>query len=423
MPANDNAARTGRSQARSRHFRLAGLVALLSIGLGWALWPRAVGVDTGVVAAGPMTVAIGEEGKTRIKDVFVVSSPQSGIMLRSPLLAGDATEKGKTLVALLQPAQPPFLDLRTRLEVMAQVKAAEAGVRLADAELAQAKSDLEFSEAEAKRARALSNDKVVSGRTVEKAEHDAYVARAAVTKAEANVTVKKRQLESLQARLVDPEDETIGGIVESACCVEVRAPVTGRVLRVHQTSEQVLPAGTPLVEIGDPANIEIIVDLLSTDAVRIAEGAKVDIDGWGGTDLLHGNVRRIEAAGFTKVSALGIEEQRVRAVIDLDEASRAHHKLGHEFRVMVHIHVWENKNVLRLPVGALFRHQGEWAVFRVDGGRARRTLVAVGHRNSDFAEVLGGLSAPARVILHPSDQVADGVRVAVRPAPPVSKQP
>ncbi|MGE0699720.1 MAG: efflux RND transporter periplasmic adaptor subunit, partial [Hyphomicrobiaceae bacterium] len=302
---------------------IAGAAAVLLA--GWALWPKAVGVDAAAVTSGPMTVAIEEEGKTRIKDVFVVSAPQSGIVLRSPLLAGDPVTKGKTLVALLQPSQPPFLDVRTRIEATATAKAAEAAVRLSEAELEQARADLRFAEAEAKRAQTLVATKAASERQLEQAQHQAAVARAAVEKAEANVVVRRRQLESANARLISPDDETVGGATQAGCCVEVHSPVTGRVLRVHQVSEQVVPAGTPLAEVGDPRAIEIVVELLSTDAVKVAEGAHVDIVGWGGGEELTGTVTRIETAGFTKVSALGIEEQRVRVIVDLDQESRARH--------------------------------------------------------------------------------------------------
>jgi HlyD family secretion protein len=409
---------TSEAQPRSARWRgwfgWAAIVLALAALVGWAMWPKAVGVDVAAVTAGPMAVAIEEEGKTRIKDVFVVSAPQSGIVLRSPLLAGDPVTKGKTLVALLQPAQPPFLDLRTRLELMASAKAAEAAVRLAEAELDQAKADQRFANAEAARARTLARTKATSEKLVEKAEHEATVAQAAVEKSEANVVVKRRQLESAQARLVDPADETVGGVAQSSCCVEVYAPVTGKVLRVHQTSEQVVPAGTPLAEVGDPKAIEIVVELLSTDAVKITDGAPVEIIGWGGTDTLTAKVRIIEAAGFTKVSALGIEEQRVKVIIDLSEESLARHRLGHEYRVVARIGVWQAPRVLKVPIGALFRYQGSWAVFRIDGGRARRTLVRLGQKNSEHAELLGGLSDGDRVVLYPSDRVIDGVRVAAR---------
>lgn len=390
--------------------------ALIAV-VGWAMWPKAIQVDVAEVTAGPLTVAIEDEGKTRIKDVFVVSAPQSGIVLRSPLLAGDPVTKSKTLVAVLQPAQPPFLDLRTRLELMASVKAAEAAVRLAEAELDQAKADRRFADAEAARAKTLAQTKATSDKLVEKAEHEATVARASVDKFEANVVVKRRQLESVQARLVDPADETVGGIAQSACCVEVYAPITGKVLRVHQMSEQVLPAGTPLAEVGDPKSIEVVTELLSTDAVKIAEGASVEIIGWGGAEALTATVRRIEAAGFTKVSALGIEEQRVKVIIDLSEESLARHRLGHEYRVLTRIQAWQSPHVLRVPVGALFRDQGSWAVFRIDGGRAVMTRLHLGHKNSEHAEVLGGLSDRDRVILYPSDRVANGTRVIARESP------
>ena len=209
-------------------------------------------------------------------------------------------------------------------------------------------------------------------------------------------------------------DETIGGVAQAACCVEVYSPVTGRVLRVHQISEQVVPAGTPLAEVGDPSVLEIVVELLSTDAVRVAEGAKVEVIGWGGGETLTGQVRRIEAAGYTKVSALGIEEQRVRVIIDLDAESLARHQLGHEFRVIARIRVWEAEKVLKVPIGALFRYQGDWAVFRISDGRAVRSTLRLGQRNSAEAEVLSGLATGDRVVLYPSDRVADGVRVAVR---------
>jgi HlyD family secretion protein len=394
---------------------LVALGALLAAALAWALWPAAVGVDAAEVTAGPMAVTIDEEGKTRVKDVFVVSAPQAGTVLRSPLLAGDEVRKGKTLVALLRPSPPPFLDLRTRLEAKAQAEAAAAAVRLAEAELAQATSEQRFAEAELKRARALAASSTVSERALERAEIDAAVRKAAVERAEASLAVRKREAESARARLVDPEDETLSGAGDAACCVELRAPVSGRVLRVHQTSEQVVAAGTPLAEVGDTRALEVVVEILSADAVRVAVGAAVAIVDWGG-DRLQGRVQRIEAAGFTKVSALGIEEQRVRVIIDLLPESLARHRLGHEYRVFTEIGVWHADNVLRVPLGALFRHRGEWVVYRIERGRARRVVLQLGQRNADHAQVVKGLAPGDRVILHPSDRVADGVRVEARVA-------
>ncbi|MDX2158744.1 MAG: HlyD family efflux transporter periplasmic adaptor subunit [Hyphomicrobiaceae bacterium] len=402
----------GRSRIQRRRIGLTAAVVLGVLAFTWAIWPKPVGVDITTATVGPMAVTIDEEGKTRIKDVFLISTPQTGKMLRSPLLAGDEVVKGKTLVAEMQPARPPFLDIRSRLEATAQAEAAEAAVKLAEAELAQAQSELKFAEAELKRARSLATTSTVSERTLERSEIDKSVRSAAVTRAEANLAVRQREAESARARLVDPDDERMGSVVDG-CCVEVRSPVSGRVLRVHHTSEQVLPAGTPLVEVGDPQKIEIVVELVSADAVRVRDGASVAIEDWGG-EKLEGKVRRVEAAGFTKVSALGIEEQRVRVIIDLVPESLARHRLGHEYRVFARIRVWEADKVLRVPIGALFRHRGEWVTFRVERGRARRVQLTLGQRNGQHAQILGGLAAGDVVILHPGDRVADGVRVNAR---------
>lgn len=392
-------------------------VAATASAAAWALWPRPVPVDLAAVVRGPMAVTVDEEGKTRIKDVFVVSAPIAGTMRRSPLLAGDAVERDRTIVAAIQPAVPPFLDFRTRAESAAREKAADAAVLLAEAELAQARSELAFAESELARAAALLRTNVIAQRVHEKAQIDHAVRKAAVAKSEANVAVRRREHESARARLLGPEDDKAAGVLDADCCLEVRAPESGRVLRVLATSEQVVQNGTPLVEIGNPQALEIVVELLSTDAVKIRAGALAEIDGWGGDRRLPARVRRIESAAFTKVSALGIEEQRVRVVLDLlPDPSGASPELGHEFRVFVRIREWAAADALTVPVGALFRHDGRWAVFKFDSGRAAVTVVEVGHRNPDVAEVLSGLVAGDRVVLHPSDRVMHGGSVAPRQA-------
>ena len=276
--------------------RVLTMIAVLVLGavVGWALWPKPVPVDVAIVSTGPMTVTVDEEGKTRIKNIFTVSAPISGKMLRSPLQAGDIVEKGNTIVAVIQPTPPPFLDFRSRLEAMAQVKAAEAGVALAEAELAQARSERAFAEGELSRARALSRSSTISVRALEKALLDVEVRNAAIAKSQANVTVQRRQLESVRARLVAPIDEPSAVILDAACCLDVRSPESGRVLKVLNTSEQAVQIGTPLIEIGDPRSLEIVVELLSSDAVKVREGALAVIDGWGGGENLQARVRRIE---------------------------------------------------------------------------------------------------------------------------------
>lgn len=375
----------------------------------WALWPKPVAVDVAEVSHGRVLVTVDEEGKTRIKDVYAVSAPISGKVLRLSLEPGDPVKKDDTIVAVIEPMAPPFLDVRAVRELEAQAAAAKAGVALAEAEVRQAQSELEFADAELARAHALARSKTIAERALEKARLDANTRRAAVARAASNLEVRKREVESAEARLTAPE-EAWKGEVPAGCCVNVRAPVSGRVLRLIQESEKAVVAGTPLVEVGDPGNLEIVVDLLSADAVKVREGAEVTVEGWGGPPLA-GQVARVEPAGFTKVSALGIEEQRVRTILELHGAAAAATRLGHEFRVFLKINVYEAPEALRVPISALFRKGDQWAVFVVDRGRAWATPVGIGHRNSTFAEVLHGLRKGATVVLHPSDRVAEGVRV------------
>lgn len=400
-----------RSPSTSRLKR--GLIVLAAIALGggfaWAMWPKPVAVDLVEVTRGPLLVTVDEEGKTRIKDVYAVSAPITGKVLRLSLDPGDIVKKDATVVAIMEPMPPPFLDVRATREVEALVAAAKASVALAEAEVRQAQSELEFAEAELARAQTLVQTKAVSERALEKARLDAETRRAALARANSNLEVRKQEHESAQARLIGPEDAWKGE-VPTGCCVQVRAPESGRVLRLLQRSENVVIAGTPLLEVGDPANLELVVDLLSADAVRVREGAAATVEAWGGPPLA-ARVTRVEPAGFTKVSALGIEEQRVRTILKLQEANDVSARLGHEFRVFVKIRAYEARNALRVPISALFRKGEQWAVFTVDGGRALASPVDIGQRNSNFAEVSRGLSEGMTVVLHPSDRVADGVRL------------
>ena len=395
---------------------LAAGAALLFLALAWALWPKPVMVEFAELQKGPLVVTVDEEGKTRIKDVYSVSTPITGKLVRLSLEAGDRVQKDATTVAIIEPMAPAFLDVRATRELEAQLQAANAAVALAEAEVNQATAELEFAKSELKRAEALIRSKAISDRALERARIDGDTRQAALAKAKANLEVRKRELESAQARLIGPE-EAWKGEVPAGCCVTVRAPVSGRVLRLIQESERVIVAGTPLIEIGDPDNLEIVVELLSVDAVKVREGAVASVQGWGGTPLV-AKVTRIEPAGFTKVSALGIEEQRVRTILKLEAGAQTADRLGHEFRVFVKISVYETSNALRVPISALFRQRGQWSVYTVERGRARAVQIDIGQRNTSFAEVLTGLSEHAIVILHPNDRVGDGVRVAPLPSTP-----
>ena len=387
---------------------VSGLAALL-VGIAWAMWPKPVTVEVAALRKGPLLVTVDEEGKTRIKDVYTVSAPITGKLVRLSLEAGDRVKKDVTPVAVIEPMAPPFLDVRATRELEAQVEAGKAAVALAEAEVNQAAAELQFAESELARARALSTSKTVSERTLERARIDVETRRASLARAKSSLEVRKRELESAQARLIGPE-EAWKGEVPVGCCVTARAPVSGRVLRLIQESERVVVAGTPLVEIGDPEALELVVELLSVDAVKVREGAMATVEGWGGTPLT-AKVTRVEPAGFTKVSALGIEEQRVRTVLKLQNAGDATDRLGHEFRVVVKINVYEARSALRVPISALFRKRDQWTVYTVEDGRARSAPIEIGQRNTAFAEVLKGLAEGAVVVLHPSDRIVDGVRV------------
>ncbi|NJO31878.1 MAG: HlyD family efflux transporter periplasmic adaptor subunit [Rhodospirillales bacterium] len=375
----------------------------------WALWPKAIAVDVARIARGPILITVEDEGKSRIKDLYTVSTPITGKVVRLSLEAGDHVKKDMTTIAVIEPMAPAFLDVRTHRELEAHAEAAKAGVALAEAEANQAQAELAFAQSELVRATSLSRTKTISERALERARIDVETRQASLARAKAGLEVRKRELESARARLIAPE-EAWNGEVPTGCCVTVKAPVSGRVLRVMQESERVIAAGTPLIEIGDLKNLEFVVDLLSADAVKVADGAGAIIDGWGGPPL-DAKVTRIEPAGFTKVSALGIEEQRVRTILQLRGAAEVASKLGHEYRILVRISVYEIASALRVPISALFRRGDQWAVYIVENGRTRSSAVQVGYRNGQFAEVLGGLAEGKLVVLHPSDRVHEGTRV------------
>jgi HlyD family secretion protein len=312
----------------------------------------------------------------------------------------------------MQPTTPSFIDFRSREEGEAAVTAAQAAVTYAESEVRRLDAAVTFYRAQLARARDLAPRQAISLEALDKAKFDAETNEAALISAKAQVEIWQGVRTSLAARLIEPS-AIPAAPTNPACCIEVRAPATGRVLKVNQESEAVVQPGAPLIQIGDPLDLEVIADLLSSDAVQIIAGASVRIDGWGGPPV-RGRVTRIDPAGFLKVSALGIEEQRVRVTIDLVEPPEVWARLGHDFRVVVHVTIWTADDALTVPLGALFRKGDEWAVFTLQNGRARPTVVQIGHRNAGSAEVLSGLSQGDQIVLHPSDRVTDGVRVSQR---------
>ncbi len=396
-----------------KRFILIAVLAIVAWGFVYALSPKPVPVDVAVIDRGPLETTIDEEGTTRIRDIYVVSAPVGGKVKRTALRVGDPVEKGMTTVAVLLPVDPSFLDARARRELEAVIEAARAAVALADAEIARAQSELRLAESDLKRANRLTETRTISERALEQAVVAVDTRRAELLQAQSNKLLRARELESAEARLMQPGDVSADRI-NSQCCVVLSAPVSGVVLRIAAESEQVVAAGASLIEIGDPQNLEIVVDLLSDDAVKVDANTSATIEAWGGDDVLSAVVRRVDPTGFTKVSALGIEEQRVKAVLDLVEPAEKWARLGHEFRVFVRISIWSDDNVVRVPLGALFRAGPDWAVYIVNEGIAKLGRVTLDHRNDGHAEVTAGLEPGMLVILHPSDRIEDSVSVAVR---------
>src|SRR6516162_6838921 len=397
-----------------------GVVAGLAVlGLVWFAWPAPVAVDLAVVTKGPMEVTVDDDGKTHVRHIYTVSAPIAGKVLRIShpagesgisLHVGDEVIANDTVVAVMQPTAPGFLDLRSRQEIEAAVAAADGYVKYTQSEVQRLEAAVAFYRTELARAQALARSQTISPQALAKAQFDVDSNEAALTSARAQVEVWQSIRKSLAARLIEPNT---AAPADPICCVQIRAPVTGRVLKIVQESEAVVQTGTPLIEIGDPLDLEVVADLLSTDAVQIAPGSSVRIDGWGGSSI-RGRVTRVDPAGFLKVSALGIEEQRVRTTIDFIDPPEAWSRLGHDYRVIVHVTVWNAEESLIVPMGVLFRKGEDWAVFSAKDGRARTALVKIGHRNSRMAEILSGVAEGDRLVLHPSDRIKEGVAVSER---------
>lgn len=393
--------------------RLLLAVAVLAIAAAtaWALWPRPIPADLAVIASGPMSVTVEDEGVTRIEDVYTISAPVGGTLQRSPRHVGDVVVANETILAVIEPMAPGFLDIRSQRVAEAAVEAAAAAVALAEAQVRQAAAELEFAQSDLERAMELSRREAISARELDRARLAVRTAESALASAEATRDVRVRELESARANLIQPGSEAEAS---PTCCVQVRSPVDGRVLDVVVESEQVVQPGAPLVEVGDPSRLEVVVDLLSRDAVRVEPGDPAVIDDWGGEEPLQARVVRVEPTAFTEVSALGIEEQRVRVVLALLDPDAANGKLGHRYRVIARIVVWQEDDVVQVPLGALFREDGEWAVFVVEDGIAQVRVVELGERTMRSAQVLSGLEPGETVILHASDRIAPGAAVAPR---------
>ncbi len=395
---------------RRRWFWLAGAVLVLAA-VAFTLAPKPVPSDYVEVVRGPMQVSLDHEGKTRVHDRFAITAPFAGRIARIELEPGDTVVAGETVLATLWPNASALLDPTRHAEAAAAVRADRARLKAAAAERDRASASHELAVSELRRSQGLVASGVLSELEAERASTLATRSAAELEAAESAVATARFQLEASEARLragtsgFDPRDQA---------GVEIRSPIDGVVLRRAHQSEVAVAAGELLLEVGDPSDLEVVADYLSNDAVKITSGMPTVIVQWGGGAEIAGRVRRVDPAGFLKVSALGVEEQRVNVVVDLETPYEAWKALGDEYRVEVKVVTWRADDVLIVPTNALFRHQGGWAVFVADAGTARLRPVEIGQRNSIQAEVLDGLAAGEIVLAHPSEAVEDGVSVASR---------
>ena len=400
------------SSTLKRTLLLGVALAMLATAIVWSYRPQPITVDLAVAATGPLRVTVTEEGRTRVRNVYVVSAPVMGRVRRIGLEVGDSVSAGITTIAEIEPSAPAFLDERARAEAQADVAAAEDSLVLATAQVDQSKAEVEFAAAELSRARSLA----LSGTISEQSSDDALRAyrthRAALATAIAKVKVAEHALTRARSHLATPTTLPPRG---ATCeCIVLKAPISGRVLELHHESEGIVAPAEALVSLGDARDLEIVAELLSTDAVKVQPGMRVTVDGWGGEGLLEGVVERVEPFGFTKVSALGIEEQRVNMRVELTGNQERWATLGHGYRVDVSVVIWESPSVLTVPLTALFRSDQRWAVFVNNDGVARTRAVEVGRRAGLAVQITAGLKAGEQVVLSPSDRVRDGALIADR---------
>ncbi len=382
---------------------------MLGLGLvgaiGWGLRTKPVRVETATVSRAALTVHVTEEGKTRIRNRYMVSSPVYGSMNRVTLRPGDPVKANETRMTAILPAPAPILDPRSRSQASSSLDAAQAARDQAAAQVAAKSSALALAEAELARVQSVSVKGTLSQSDRDRAATEVDVRKADVRAATFALRIAEYEVTRAMAALERP------GMTEHVDRVELHSPVSGVVLRVLQESESIVAAGTPIVEVGDPSDLEIEAEILSRDAIAIRPGDPVEVLHWGGAGPLAAKVRRVEPAAFTKVSALGVEEQRVMVLCDLDPSSPEAGKLGDRFRVEVRIAVWHDANVLTVPSGALFREGNTWKTYRLIEGRAVLTEVQAGQSDGRSTQVVSGLSEHDVVLLHPPDNIHDGSEV------------
>lgn len=385
------------------------LLALAGLGLlAWALAPAPVAVTATAVRVGPFIESVEEEGFTRLRDSYTISAPITGYLQRVVMEPGDRVAPGQS-VFRIEPLPAPALDARSLEQARENLAAARARLQSAEAQLETQRAEARFAESEYQRYRQLYERGLVPATDMDRALSLRDRQGSAVRAAEHAVEVARFEVESARALLDIASGQRPG---RDQPVLEVRSPAGGVVLRRHRCCEGTVNAGEPILEVGSLSDLEVQVDLLSMDAVRVRPAMRVLISGWGGEETLEGRVRRVEPAGFMRISALGVEEQRVPVIVDFAEVRKAAERLGVAYRVEAEFLLWEGEQVMQVPTSALFRSEGRWAVYTVRDGRAALRLVEPGRRSGLVTQVVDGLEEGELVITHPGDRVRDGVRVA-----------
>lgn len=391
---------------------LIGLVALaIAGGIAYALRPQPVLVDLAIVTRGALRVSINEDGVTRIRERYTISAPLAGRLLRVGLDPGDNVQQGQLLL-IIEPSDPSLLDARSRAEAAARVNAARSAVNEAQAELARSAATLQSAQRDYDDQKELMSRGATTAEELDDAELLLQVRTQEHASARFAMQVAQFQLELAEAALIHTADPANGK--PNDVRLEITAPCNGRVLRLFRESEVYVSAGDPLLAFGDTNDLEMVVDVLSTDAVSVTPGDRVLIEHWGGSQPLNGRVRVIEPAAFTKVSSLGVEEQRVNIIIDFTDPPIARMGLGDGFRVEAQIIVWEKEDILMAPSSAVFKTDENWSVYRVQGGRADLTPIRIGQRNGQHVQILIGLAVGDAIVTYPSDAVHDKTLVIQR---------
>lgn len=381
--------------------------------LVYAFIPEPVMVNMTHVTQADLLITIEGEGKTRIHDIYVVSTPIDGRITRIASEPGDIVAAGKTVIANMYPANPTFLDKRLETQAKADVEGAKAALSLARARVKQAQAQLEFEISDFKRTEALFRQQTVSQAHVEKAQLQITTLKAELDTTRSNENVMRSRLEAAKATLLQPDKEEFLDN-SSDCQICIHLPVDGKVLRILHKSESIVPVGTPVVEIGNPEDLEVNIEMLSTNAVKVKVGDDALIKRWGGEQDIAARVKMVEPSGFTKISALGVEEQRVNVILSFTDTKEKWRSLGDAFRVEASIIIDKAENATVVPISSLFRENEQWSVFKVVEGVVGLQSVQVGKRNDRFAEIIKGLNKDELVITHPSNKVEQGVKVAKR---------